>query len=84
MARSAIPCRCKSLEDPGDEQSIGQRIGRFLQRQGLLERDPENSSLAGAAVDEAPAGQPVSRPVTYRVAAGPQDRRKVFAVEHLA
>ncbi len=34
--------------------TIAQRIGRFLEREGLLERGAENSYLAGDAADENP------------------------------
>ena len=33
---------------------IARRVGRFLERQGLLERDAENSYLAGEAVEAGP------------------------------
>lgn len=36
---------------------IAQRVGRFLERQGLLERDAENGYLAGEAVEAAPMDQ---------------------------
>lgn len=36
---------------------IAQRVGRFLERQGLLERDAENSYLTGDALDEGPMNQ---------------------------
>ena len=32
--------------------TLAHRIGRFLERQGLLERDAENSYFASDAVDE--------------------------------
>jgi len=38
-------------------QVIARRVGRFLERQGLLERDAENSYLAGDAVDAGPMAQ---------------------------
>jgi len=34
--------------------TIAHRVGRFLERQGLLERDMENSYLASDAVDDDP------------------------------
>jgi len=37
--------------------TIAQRVGRFLERQGLLEQDAENSYLASDAVDEDPMAQ---------------------------
>jgi hypothetical protein len=38
--------------------TIGQRVGRFLERQGLLERDGENSYLAGDELETEPMGEP--------------------------
>ena len=37
--------------------TIAQRVGRYLERQGLLERDAENSYPASDAVDEDPMVQ---------------------------
>lgn len=60
-----------------------QRIGRFLERQGLLERDVENSYLASDAVDEDPMTQLLGHSITYRIAVGPQAGRKVFTLQTL-
>lgn len=57
--------------------TIAHRIGRFLERQGLLERDAENSYLASDAVDEDAMMQPLGHSITYRIAVGPQAGRKV-------
>jgi len=37
--------------------TIAYRVGRYLERQGLLERDAENSYLASDTVDEDPMAQ---------------------------
>ncbi len=34
--------------------TIARRVGRFLERQGLLERDAENSWLVGDDIDDDP------------------------------
>ena len=52
--------------------TIAQRVGRFLERQGLLERDAENSYLAGEAVESGPMDQLLGHSITYRIAVGPQ------------
>ncbi len=62
---------------------IAQRVGRFLERQGLLTRDVENSYLASDAVDEDPMTQLLGHSVTYRIAVGPQAGRKVFTLQTL-
>lgn len=63
--------------------TIAHRAGRFLERHGLLERDAENSFLAGDAVDEDPMDQLLGHSITYRIAVGPQAGRKVFTLQTL-
>jgi len=63
--------------------TIAHRVGRFLERQGLLERDAENSYLAGEAVDEDPMAQLLGHSITYRIAVGSQAGRKVFTLQTL-
>ena len=63
--------------------AIAQRIGRFLERQGLLERDIENSYLAADAVEMGPMEQLLGHSITYRIAVGPQQGRKVFTLQTL-
>lgn len=63
--------------------TLASRVGRFLERQGLLERDAENSYLAGEAVDEDPMNQLLGHSITYRIAVGPQQGRKVFTLQTL-
>ena len=60
-------------------QTIARRVGRYLERQGLLERDAENSYLALEAVPEDSMAQLMGHSITYRIAVGPQAGRKVFA-----
>ena len=63
--------------------TLAHRVGRFLERQGLLERDAENGYLAGDAVDEDPMAQLLGHSITYRIAVGPQAGRKVFTLQTL-
>jgi hypothetical protein len=63
--------------------TIAQRVGRFLERQGLLERDAENSYLAGDAVEGGPLDQLLGHSITYRIAVGPHAGRKVFTLQTL-
>jgi hypothetical protein len=51
-----------------------------LERQGLLERDAENSYLTTDAVSEDPMNQLLGHSITYRIALGPQAGRKSFAL----
>jgi hypothetical protein len=49
-------------------QNLAQRIGRYLQRQGLLERDAENSYLAGIGLEAGPLDQLLGSSITYGIA----------------
>ncbi len=51
-------------------QALALRIGRCLERQGLLERDTENSYLAGHALEAGPMGQLLGSSITYRISTG--------------
>ncbi len=50
--------------------TIAQRVARFLERQGLLERDAENSYLASEPVQEGPMDHLLGHSITYRIAVG--------------
>lgn len=63
--------------------TIARRVGRKLERQGLLERDIENSYLSAEAVEDDPMAQLQGHSITYRIAVGPQAGRKVFTVQTL-
>jgi len=54
-----------------------------LERQGLLERDAEHSYLALENKDEDPMDQLRGHSITYRIAVGPQQGRKVFTLQSL-
>jgi hypothetical protein len=63
--------------------TIAHRVGRFLQRQGLLERDAQNSYLTGDETDDDPMTQLLGSSITYRIAVGSQAGRKVFTLQTL-
>jgi len=66
--------------------TIAQRAGRYLERQGLLESDTGNIYLTQEAVDAAdedPSNQLLGSSITYRIAVGPQQGRKVFTLQTL-
>ncbi len=63
--------------------TIAERIARFLERRGLLERDIENSYLDLAAVEEGPMHALLGHSITYRIAVGPRAGRKVFTLQTL-
>ena len=64
-------------------QALVLSIGRHLERQGLLERDAENTYLAGDDLEASPMEQLVGSSITYRIAVGPQQGRKVFTLQTL-
>ena len=61
--------------------AISRRVARFLERQGILERDAENSYLNLEEGDEDPMQQVLGCSVSYRIAVGPQQGRKVFTLQ---
>ena len=63
--------------------TIAERVGHFLQRQGLLECDGEQSFLAAEAVEEGSMDPLLAHSITYRIAVGPQAGRKVFTLQTL-
>ena len=64
-------------------QLHAQRIGGYLERQGLVERDAENAYLADDDVEAGAMEQLLGSSVTYRIAVGPHQGRKVFTLQTL-
>jgi hypothetical protein len=62
--------------------TISHRLARFLEREGLLERDTENTWLA---LDEEPDAleQLQGHSISYRIALGPQRGKKVLTLQTL-
>ena len=60
---------------------MSQRVARFLERQGLLTRDDESSYLTMDLQDEDAMNQIQGHSITYRIAVGPQQGRKVFTLQ---
>ncbi|MFT5115345.1 MAG: hypothetical protein ACI8P9_004693 [Parasphingorhabdus sp.] len=77
MGQGAHQCRT----DPSD--TIAHRVGRFLEQQGLLERDAENIYLTCEETDDDPMTQLLGSSITYRIAVGQQARRKVLTLQTL-
>ena len=63
--------------------TIAHRLARYLERQGLLVRDAEHSYLTLDNADEDPMDQLRGHSITYRIAVGPQQGRKVFTLQTL-
>ena len=71
-------------------QTIAKRIARFLEREGIVERDAESSYAASDILDikedkgdEDPMDQLLGHSITYRIAIGPNQGRKVFTLQTL-
>jgi len=66
--------------------TIAHRVARYLERQGLLERDTGHTHLTADGVDvdpESPMNHLLGSSITYRIAVGPQQGRKVFTLQTL-
>jgi hypothetical protein len=63
------------------KKSVSQRAAGYLERQGILERDAENSYL-NLEGDKDPMQQVLGCSVSYRIAIGPQQGRKVFTLSN--
>jgi ribosomal protein S27E len=61
--------------------TISHRVAGFLEREGILERDEENSYLNLENADEDPMQEVLGCSVSYRIAVGPQQGRKVFTLQ---
>ena len=62
-------------------QLISQRVGRCLERQGLLEQDTESAWLELEPADDTDAmPHLLGSSVSYRIAVGPQQGRKAFMI----
>jgi len=64
-------------------QQIAERIGRSLERSGLITRDIENAYLAFDPGEEAPINSLLGASITYRIATGPREGQKVFTLQTL-
>lgn len=60
-------------------RTIARWVGRYLEHQGLLERDAENSYRASDAVAGGPLDRLMDLSITCRIAVGLQAGRKVLA-----
>jgi Putative transposase len=64
-------------------QRIAERIGRSLERSGLITRDIENACLVFDPREEAPINALLAASITYRIATGPREGQKVFTLQTL-
>jgi hypothetical protein len=79
-----VPLPAPSSEElQGLVQRIAERIGRSLERSGLITRDIENAYLAFDPAEEAPINSLLGASITYRIATGPREGQKVFTLQTL-
>jgi hypothetical protein len=64
-------------------EQIAGRIGRALERRGLVERDLENAWLA-ADTEAGPLDDLLGHSITYRIAVGPRAGQKLFTLRTVA
>ena len=62
-------------------ERIAERIGRALERRGLIERDCENAYLSLDPSSDGPLDDLIGHSITYRIAVGPRAGQKVFTVQ---
>lgn len=63
--------------------TLSHRVARCLEKRGLLERDAENTWLTLEQAEDDVLTQLHGHSVTYRIATGPQQGRKVFTLQTL-
>ena len=61
--------------------TLAERIGRSLEREGLLTRDCENSFLTFDPAAGGPMDDLLGHSITYRVAVGPHTGQKAFTLQ---
>ena len=62
---------------------ISQRVGRHLERRGLLVRDAENAYLEWDSDEASPLDDLAGHAITYRIAVGPNRGQKAFTLQTL-
>ena len=65
-------------------QRIVERIGRLLEKRGLIERDAESAWLSGEPVQAGSLDELLGHCITWRIAAGPRAGQKVFTLQTVA
>ena len=64
-------------------QNIAERIGRLLEKRGLIERDCENAWLSGDMAQAGSLDDLIGHSITYRIAVGPRAGQKVFTLQRV-
>ena len=61
--------------------TLSTRLGQYLEKEGVLEQDSENPYLKLEHLEDNPLRQVHGHSITYRIAVGPQQGRKVFTLQ---
>lgn len=83
------PPRFQWVREPTSQQltqlahTIARRVARFLHRQGLLEHEAEHAHLADQVWDDNPMPPLLGHAITYRIAVGSHQGRKVLTLQTL-
>ena len=64
-------------------ERISERVGRHLERRGLLVRDAENAYLEWDGEEASPLDDLAGHAITYRIAVGPNRGQKAFTLQTL-
>lgn len=64
-------------------ERIAQRVGRHLERRGVLVRDAESTYLQWDEARDSPLDELLGAAITYRIAVGPQRGHKAFTLQTL-
>lgn len=77
-------CRLRSLRNKRlAAHRLSERIGRHLERQGLLVRDIDNAYLALQAHNDDGLAEVLGSSITYRIAFGHRQGQKAFTLQTL-
>ena len=64
-------------------QTIGQQVGAYLERQGLLVRDIENTYLELESTEASAMDDLLGHSISYRIAVSPYTGPKAFTLQTL-
>jgi len=90
LAPDGTGLRFQWVREPSSAQltqlahTIARRVGRLLEREGLLERCTEQLRLGKVLDADDPMPDLVGHSITYRIAVGPHRGRKVFTLQTLS
>jgi hypothetical protein len=62
-------------------QRIAVRLGRMLEKRGLIERDAESAWLSGDTGEAGALDDLIGHSITYRIGVGPRAGQKVFTLQ---